>query len=387
MATGFTLWFALLGLYLIESLRLTAVRSLIFVPRLFRDGSNGRAPNTYPGNGRWAWTLLPVWPVRPVVLVSSPPLVAWGLEHFSPNVTFVQSTLAAIQYEDVKTVSADEKTLRVNGSKFMRFESEAEAQAARVLLERLRATAAGKRESVIRECVSQAFTEKIMVQRLARIKQATRYVRVLSNALWWILVVVFPLTLLLLRVPDAFVILGVGAVALLLAVAVAVSFAKAGAQLHPDQKAKYRWKSVKFVVYPVGAMRAVDELTLDSQAGIHPVVLATVLGKGARQLADVKRSWQQACSPLPMSVDADAKALACSLWFNGLVRAEMKSYLTKALPAALVEERVQPHDKGCLSYCPNCKTQYVAATGTCADCRGVPLRAFALQQRDDSNAA
>jgi hypothetical protein len=134
---------------------------------------------------------------------------------------------------------------------------------------------------------------------------------------------------------------------------------------------------VKFVVYPVGALRAPDELALDSLAGVHPVVVSLVMGTGTRQLAEVKGLWEQARSRFPMSVQAEAKALESSLWFNGLLCAEMKTYLSQKLPAALKEERVRPHDAGCLSYCPNCKAQYVTKAGTCADCPGVALRAFA----------
>jgi hypothetical protein len=303
--------------------------------------------------------------------------VAWGIDDFAPNVIFALSAVPAIAYQDVKTVSVDEKTLQVNGATFVRCESEAEANIVRERLERLKALPPNKREAVIREFVSAAFAEKAVVDQMARVTRATRFVRILSTTLCSVLVLAFPLLLLMLRVPDAFVILPLGALTLLLAVAISVSFAKAGGQLHPEQRVKYRWKSVKFLVYPVGAMRALDELTLDALAGIHPVVFSLVLGKGARRLKEVKSLWQQAHSPFPMTVQADAKALERSLWFNELVCQEMKSYLAQKLPAALEEESVQRQNSACVSYCPNCKTQYVTKTGTCADCQGVALRAFA----------
>jgi hypothetical protein len=373
MTSGLHVWVALCCLYLVESLRLTTLTATVFRKRLFHKGWRAESPIAFPERTRWAWTIGNVLPFTYPIVVCQHQLLAYGTQEIGPNYGFTWSPGGAVRYEDIGSMQVENRSLCLNGATYVRFESRLHAEFESRRLRQFKMLNIEQRESSIRSAVNHSLAVSIRPT-LERIMAGSRWTQRVVAGQWLAGFVIFPAALLLV---GESMLLPCLALFWLFAVAIAMTYPRLRQQLAPRRKG-FPWKSLLFALYPVAALRALDEFSEGCAAGADPVAICTELCDGVTRENTASRLYREALYPVPVANLGEHQiggGQAVNAWFNSLLAGAIRDHLAKRLPGALESAPAQntPLSR---SYCPRCLTQFVADIDCCPDCADVPVRPF-----------
>lgn len=379
MVSGFHLWIVLAGLFVLENLRVLSPSSVIFRRRWIPADNDGdwvaaSAPE-YPASGRWSWALGPLLPWRGPLLVAQDAVVALSPQAIAPNVALNVKCSRAFRYGDIESVAADDGVVRINRAYFVRCDTQSNALRVATLIERLQTLPEGLRESEIRAAVRCSFERQSnLAEGLETFRRKTRAIGLLVDALWMTCFIVLPIALIL--VHNDVVLIPVAAIIWTLSLGVAVAAPLARRRLESGVRSGFPWSSVKYLIYPVSAMRAREELGRDLCVGWHPAAVCVELLRGKDRADRCRELFLHEEHPASFSGADQLEVQAVSIWFNRLAASEMKRYLVKAAPEALTELTPARPDDRAVAFCPRCRMTYQSALDNCPDCPGVSLETF-----------
>ncbi|MBL8209133.1 MAG: hypothetical protein JNK87_00395 [Bryobacterales bacterium] len=345
--------------YLIDGIRGTGLQAWVFRPRWRGNGYRASKPLIYPSNGDWGWVILNVIrPGRPVLIVDPPEirLAASGLVLGRPDDA---RKLQVVQWDAFASTAVDDGEVAVNGSRVRC----TDPQLWRACIDKLRHQ--HDDEDVIGSLAA-SFQQATLKTRLAAFRKASGRLPLLVSTELLTIVVLLPLLGVLLG-PGP----GILATAMLLfgqSSAIAVLFARAHTELYGRKARGVAWK---MGLYPIAAVRAMDELARPLLAPYHPVAIASVLADKEDRAVIGRQALRDALFPLLAA--GDVQQISDALRWHA---STMERLLRQAgVTADLMPVPQQSGDaKG---YCPRCLAQYREAAGDCGDCPGVALRAFA----------
>ena len=128
---------------------------------------------------------------------------------------------------------------------------------------------------------------------------------------------------------------------------------------------------------PASAMRSSEALLRNGLAAFHPLAAAAALATRDR-FAELARPMMLALEhPKPGEVPADAAACRIDAWFRKKILKRLNALLRRLEiePPELLRPAEPLGDSR--SYCPRCHGQFVLVEGTCPDCGGLALVAYA----------
>jgi hypothetical protein len=228
------------------------------------------------------------------------------------------------------------------------------------------------------DAVTKALTRSLDVARLrealATLASAGQPLRVLCNALFVYLFLVGPALMLFLSVARLWPALLTLLVALVLAIA--IQYRRVHRRLWPVDRIECRNTLVHLCLYPPAAIRSYDALAHRLCAPHYPAAVAVVLCD-----APVRdRFLRRLLLALRFSghVTAGATPNQTHTWCRAAVEAQIHRLLVEqGLHLAAYLDPPAQTDRSSLSYCPRCEVEYAVLAGTCSDCTGVSLVAFA----------
>jgi len=156
-----------------------------------------------------------------------------------------------------------------------------------------------------------------------------------------------------------------------LTVLCAFLYARAHRELDPNLGSAPFQHVATIALVPMTAIRAVDLLTKELGAGLHPLAAAQALLPREAFIGYARRFHFDA-----LHRDPAAKAVP-SPWFDESRREAIEAFLAAngAAPDALLLAPVKTDDSS-KTYCPRCHAQFTVAEGTCRDCGGIALATF-----------
>ncbi len=136
---------------------------------------------------------------------------------------------------------------------------------------------------------------------------------------------------------------------------------------------------------PASAMRSPESLLRNGLAAFHPLAVAAALCTKERCAALARPMILALEHPLPGEVPGDPLACRIDAWFRKKLLKRMHAILRRVeIDAVELLRPAEPlHDSR--SYCPRCHNQFVLAAGTCPDCGGLALVAFAAEAESRSS--
>jgi hypothetical protein len=374
MISGFHLWFTLIGLYLLESIRIAAPGTVVFRRRFLTTTWSWRRRFANGEAGRSVWMLASLIPGTDPDIIAQDFILACDSERITPNALFVSSDQRAVCYGDIRSVGTDERYLLIDGKRYLHFQTSGAVQSAKRHIDRLISMAENKREAAIVESVDLAFALDVC-ERLRTFRVETRAVRILSSLLWIVAFFVLPGVLFI--VGNDVVLLPLGALIWLLAVAISIVTILAKKRITPAGRREFPWTTLKYLFYPVAALRACESLAEDVFTDVHPAMICMDLCRGDHQNDCLTYLLLRILHPVSLSRAGDAKADAVSAKFNSLFADRLRKELAKTVPQVLKSLVPQRQHETSVSYCPRCRAQYQITEGECADCPGVALQQFA----------
>ncbi len=142
--------------------------------------------------------------------------------------------------------------------------------------------------------------------------------------------------------------------------------------------ARFRHVGMLFLS-PASAMRSPESLLRHGLAAFHPLAIAAALCTKSRCAALAGPMLLALEHPKPGEIPEGAEACCIDAWFRKKLRKRLDSLLRRVEidPAELLQPAAPLGDSH--SYCPRCRNQYVLAAGTCPDCGGLALVAYARE--------
>ena len=234
-----------------------------------------------------------------------------------------------------------------------------------------------QRHKAIQEFVSAAFDDKKIATRWAEFQTETKSLRFLTNALFVLVFVLAPALIGFIGLKLVWLWLSLALVAL--TISTSVLFARGHRKFWPEAADDRFTQSLIIALAPATTMRAQDIASRPLLENFHPLAVAkhflpTALFRrfARRVLLDMRHPARPICpNPQP-------EAIATEAFFRQVQIETVEAWLAenKIAPVELCKPP-PPADESCHAYCPRCEAQFTTPTGTCADCGGVPLAAFA----------
>jgi hypothetical protein len=365
MISGFHVWLALIVLYLIDSIRVTTRSAVLFRRRIFSAEWLGSFPFLYPGNGKFGWTLASLLPGAAATIIVQDFVLAMDERHIAPNTALVNSRRGALAFAEISGTGTDDRFLTVNGSHYVYCDSASDAQ-------------------LLRECIDEAFAQGPASLIRSYLEQPVgdgpeifnrrmRSVRILSGAMWLLLFLLLPIALWI--AGNDIVLIPVAGVMWLLAIGVAIAAALAKKRIY--RAGRFPWEVLKYIFYPVAALRAEDDLAQGLAAGVHPVKFALEKCSGPVRARLLRDLYLRTLHPVSLSVSQGGEpAEQVSNWWNAFASKELLKMISVQAPDSMASLRPERQEQGSLAWCPRCLVQYSQAKSFCADCPGIELLPF-----------
>jgi hypothetical protein len=297
-----------------------------------------------------------------------------GIANVAPDAESAGEQPLFHAFDDIDAVAVELDAVLINGRRFFKAGSSAEALHLAACVDRVRERPAARRGAAIERMVADALDSGKAETARANFARRTRLLTRCCAALFAFVFIASPSLLIFAGPHRSWPWLLGGLVAL--TATVTVLYVRAHAEMFP--RCRYdRWvHAVTMVLLPVGAIRAVDHLLRDVFCACSPpAVLPIVCGD-----ADAEPSMRKYLFDIGKgrAIDAGeppAPAVACVEWFRRtLVAASESALLRRGL--AVLRPPVREADT-LRAYCPRCHAQYgSAAVGRCSECPGVALVAF-----------
>ncbi len=373
------LFLVLFGVYLLHSFvwmepEATAFRQVWRGFRVAREGiplpavrRKGIVASPLPPLGGAA--VCPPYPL----MVSPEGASAWRLEG-PPSESLGASAPPFLRFEEMMRIDLGETTIRIAGNAFVSSASPALARSVAHLLAELHRLGPKQRAARIEKELAARFDLRRVEQRVEQYRDASRGVRWSSNLIFLSLWVALPLLEwkpgLLLAWPLVL------ALTLPLLALTALRLWRAHRRLYPEL-GEQRWRAVLTAgLSPLSAIRANDELLHPLLVEFDPMAVARYLCPDAAFRKLASESVRSLRFPTPGELpEEDSEHFPVRQWFAARQLAALERFLADEgvdLGTLLAPER---ESERCMSYCPRCWGQYVAASGTCASC-GVTLAGF-----------
>jgi hypothetical protein len=359
------------------------LQCVVWLPRdcvVFRRGLRGRWNLADDGISLEALKLKGVvvnpLPPLPEVIACEPERISLspsGIATLPVSAGALPQHLAFLSFDEITSVSTQEKMLMVNDAAFAVFQSAAAARDAAGAIGKLAKMSAGKREKVLTAGIRAKFDSQAITDRLDQGRQATSLLRFSCNLLFVLLFALAPLIVWRRTLAASWPYLL--AVLVCYMAVITWEFVRAHKALYPDAKDQRFTDALSVALSPAGALRATDPLLKDLLREFHPVAVARLLCRPATFEAFASQTLRELA--FPRRPDTESEVEQTRLWWQHAQLAALKSFLLKSGidPAQWLAAPVR--DPECRSFCQRCWSQFVQCEGICPECGDLALLTFA----------
>jgi hypothetical protein len=334
-------------------------------------------PGTLLGNQRGGFIFAPPLPPLGAVLVGQPFPFAISVQGIlaaanASNAGSRASGGTLMRWEDIQSVSVSGKKVTLNGRCYYTAASAPAAfQLARQLQE-LRKVSSDRRPAAIDELFRASLEIKSIQERWEGFSRRSARLKLLTNAVFAHLFLFAPWLIWQMGLRRCWLGLLLGLIALTSSTAIA--FHRIHKAYYPEAEDDRFTHFLIILLSPVTTIRARDLLTRPLLEGFHPLAIAKSFCSEAAFLGFARRLLLELRHPVgPLAapggpLEADSRAA----WVRAVDRFLQKN----GVDEATLTRPPAPNDASCRSYCPRCEAQFTNSAGACADCGGVPLKAF-----------
>lgn len=281
------------------------------------------------------------------------------------------------RFAEIREVAARGRKLFINDELVLAASSTGLARQFAAKLQRLTKLPHTQREAAMSELTRAMLDAKAVEQRWSEFQKPARPVRWLGNVMFVYLFLVAPGLIWQLGFKLSWLGLLIGLFAL--TTATSALFYRAHRALYPQAEDERFTHTLTILLAPMTTMRAHDALSRPLFETFHPLALAKFFlptndfrDFARRVLLDLRHPAQPVCS------NADPAAHVTELHARTTLRQVAEGLLKQS--GVEPDELCKPParlDESCRAYCPRCRAQFTTASGTCADCGGLALEAFA----------
>ena len=285
---------------------------------------------------------------------------------------------ANLRFDDIREIKADGRKLCINGKTFLKAASpDFTAKLAR-RIQKLKNFKPADRDKLIKKTLEESFDTSALIRRWTEFLELSRHMRRLTNGLFAHLFFVIPAVIWTVGLRLSWHALL--AVLLSLTIAIAVLFRRAHHGLYPEAEDERFSHFLVVLLSPVSAIRAQDLLSRPLLESFHPLAIAFEFCPRAESLQLAEKFWRRITFDCPGAGHSNPNARAIQEFSMKALRTECDAFLKRnGVNGSDLIQAPAPADQTCRAYCPICLAQFTTASGICADCGGVELIPFPVQ--------
>jgi hypothetical protein len=381
------LFAVLLALYVYESLWCVPTGAWLFVARGL--GGLRDVRRTWVESGALEFVRAPLllpWVPQLVALpfpiaLAPEGIVAWD----GPRKGRVLAAARAarwIEFRPGLSFTADGKVVFTGATVVARLDSAGAAEAFARRLTEIAAKPAEQRSAAIHGWIAERLGVAAAKTRFAALASATAPLRVAVAALFAVLAVALPVA----AYRWGLVVAGpwlLGAW-LLATAAVIATWRRAERRLHDEPHERRLAPAFAMVVYPAGAVRALDLHARGALAAFDPVAVALAAGDERTRDAVATVALRETLWPLVFDDHPEEVAHVVAWYHAAYERELLRELLDAGIEPKSHAAEPAPRDVRDRSFCPRCRAHYATDRRLCADCDGVALVPFEANVDDDS---
>jgi hypothetical protein len=280
-----------------------------------------------------------------------------------------------VRYDELVSVRADGRSVRVNGELFVLTGSHLAATRIRGLLEELRDASPDQRAALIDGLLARSTDIASVASAAGRLRRETRALLGLCMALCLFLFVIAPWVTWRAGLESTWAVLL--AILVLLNTSVALEFHRVHRRLYPESGPERRAALAGMLLFPLATLRAHDRVWRQALAEYHPLAAAAVLCPPEvfrDMMAGVLRDLAHPLSPPAPASRPEAAATAEAFHARASRAMHRLAEVSGIDIGQVLAEPVREVDSRC--FCPRCLTQYIVEKECCETCPGVRVRPF-----------
>ncbi len=370
------LLFALLGLlYVVECCFLLHKHSVAF-----RKGAGGRCiislPSSNSGSRDRAFHLYPLFPpLRPVYFSHILPVSLSDrgiLAYVSQTLTETgrpRQTGLVLEFGEIRSVRAEEDDLILNENRFVRCRDPEQAAFIAKTVEEIVNTSGEKVRDILHEIVHSTLDPEQVKQIVSEYRIQSDNLRILCNSVFILLFLFFPI-ISLWKSMDFSLLATLSLHALMIPFLCYFFFSLHRLYL-PERKGNRISSLVRFILWPLGAIRANDFIVPSILSRYHPAAVALALCSRSDAAEFLRKILRDLRHPLYPDVDGELARSIDSDWRTLMVRGVEETARRLGIEEWELEEIPSTTDPSTIAYCPRCLTQFSSALDACPDCLGV----------------
>ena len=282
-----------------------------------------------------------------------------------------------VRWDEIKSVAARGKNVRVNDDVFVRAQSTTHARWLAGELRRLGRLGPETRSDAIGKLIESAFNVESVKARWAEFETPARPVRCLANALFLFVFLATPAVIWRFGLEHTWLPLVIGLFAM--GGTIAFLFRRAHRSLHPSADDERFTQFLMALLFPPAAIRACDLLSRPLIETFHPLAVASALCNDKELRRFARPLLLDLRNPaLPLATEDNLELAAVEEWSRARTLAAAEAALRRSgVDPAELTRPPSPADATCRAFCPRCHAQFTLLDTRCGDCGGLPVRAFA----------
>lgn len=374
--TDEVLFFILLGfLYLLECHFLLHRHSVAV-----RPSAGGRCrislPGSHAGSRDRAIHLHPLFPpLRPVFFSHILPV------SLSPRgiLAYVSQTLAgtgrprqtgrALAFEEICSVRTAEADLILNDCVFVSCRDGEQASLIAETVDALRKIPEEKRQVILDHLLVSMLDDGKVKEIVAKYRIRSDDLRILCSAAFLLIFVFFPA--MTIGKGFGFALLATLVPFLVIAPLLCYFFLPLHRRYMPGGKGARILHIVRFVLWPLSAIRAADPTAHCLLSRFHPVAVALALCPRSSAVEFIQKILRDLRHPISPDLDGELARSIDRDWRDLLIRVVREKALRLGMGEQEVERSLSLPDPSMVSYCPRCHAQFSSPLADCPDCPGV----------------
>lgn len=284
-----------------------------------------------------------------------------------------------VRFDNLRDTTLRGRKVFVNGDLWFKAPTAAFAQAIANHLQELRRMPKDRRDAAISERVRASFDTAVIERRWKEFCLHGRRLRWTANTLFVYLFALAPIVIWHFGLKLSWVGLLAGLIAL--ATATTVFFQRGHKALYPSAGDERFTQCLTTFLSPPAALRAHDTLSRPLLEMFHPLAIARVFCPAQSFRAFARDFLLEVRHPrLPVDAEGSGVAPATERHARALLLSETEAFLARCgIEPANLARPPAPADASCRAFCPRCHAQFTTAKGTCADCGGLAIVAFAQE--------
>jgi hypothetical protein len=274
-----------------------------------------------------------------------------------------------LEFGEIRSVRAEEDDLILNENRFLQCRDPEQASFIAKNVEEI-VNASGKKVSdTLQEIVHSAFDPEQVKKIVSEYRIQSDNLRILCNSVFLLLFLFFP-------VISIWKGLGFSLLTTLSLLAVMIPFlCYFFFSLHrlylPEEKGNRISSLVRFILWPLSAIRANDILVHGILSRYHPAAVALALCSKSDAVAFLRKILRDLRHPLYPDVDGELARSIDSDWRTLMVRGVEETARRMGIEEWELEDIPSMTDPSIIAYCPRCLVQFSSALAACPDCLGV----------------